>query len=262
MCVLDTHNSSNLRLKAPIPLTASATTGKIEHMYAYVGAGRAAGRPAWQGGLFGGGEPAVDPTFAGIRRVELDEFSWYDVLPGWLSGADTVFAELVERLAWRQRKVPMYERIVDEPRLIWWWTPATGRALPMPVMSRALAALDDRYQLRFDSIGCNFYRDGRDSVAFHGDRHRHWVTEPVIAIVSVGEARPFQIRPCGGGRARTLQLGGGDLFVMGGASQDRWEHAVPKVVRAGPRISITYRHGTGDFQEESERETGAHVRER
>ncbi len=215
----------------------------------------------WQGGLFDGGRPDLDPAFAGMTRVMLDTDSWYDYLPGWLRGADTVFDELVERLVWRQRRVPMYERMLDEPRLTWWWTPATRRSVPMPVMGEMLRALNEQYRLTFDSIGCNYYRDGRDSVAWHGDRHRHWVTDPIIAIVSVGEPRPFLLRPRGGGRARRLELGHGDLFVMGGASQDQWEHAVPKVAAAGPRISISYRHGTGDFQGTAERETGGHVRD-
>ena len=215
---------------------------------------------AWQGGLFAGGEPSIDRAFSGVQRVNLDDDSWCDYLPGWLTGADAVFGELAERLVWRQRRVPMYERMVDEPRLTWWWTPSTRRPIPLTVMDEMLIALTRRYRLNFDSIGCNYYRDGRDSVAWHGDRHRHWVTEPVIAIVSVGEPRSFLLRPRGGGRAQRFELGHGDLLVMGGASQDRWEHAVPKVSHAGPRISITYRHGTGDFSEPDERETGGRVR--
>lgn len=204
----------------------------------------------WQAGLFSTGEPSVEPSLPGLHRVWLDESSWYDHLPGWLAGADHVFAELAGTLAWRQRRVPMYQRIVDEPRLTWWWTRETGRPLPMPVMEAMLAALTGHYGVRFDSVGCNWYRHGRDSVAFHGDRHRFWVTDPVVAIVSVGEPRPFQLRRRGGGRSQTLHLGGGDLLVMGGRCQDDWEHAVPKVAAAGPRISITYRHGTGDFEGE------------
>ena len=68
-----------------------------------------------------------------------------------------------------------------------------------------------------------------DSVAWHGDRHRHLATNPVIAIVSVGAPRPFKLRPRGGGSSVGWQLGNGDLFVMGGACQHEWEHTVPKV---------------------------------
>jgi alkylated DNA repair dioxygenase AlkB len=112
----------------------------------------------------------------------------------------------------------------------------------LPILAEMRRSLAGRYQRPFDSIGCNFYRDGRDSVAWHGDRLRH-LTDPVVAIVSVGAPRPFLLRPTGGGSARGFLLGQGDLLVMGGECQTRWQHAVPKVAAAGPRISVTYRHG-------------------
>ena len=89
--------------------------------------------------------------------------------------------------------------------------------------------LSTRYAEAFDSIGFNCYRHGEDSVAWHGDRHRHTIDDPVVAIVSVGAPRPLRLRPRGGGRARSFDLGRGDLFVMGGACQHDWEHCVPKV---------------------------------
>jgi alkylated DNA repair dioxygenase AlkB len=196
----------------------------------------------WQASLFAGGEPCFDATFAGLSRLELDETSWVDHLPRWLDGSDQVFAELVGRLRWRQRTVPMYERLVREPRLTWWWTEADGRA-PLAVLDAARHALSARYGRAFDSIGCNYYRTGADSVAWHGDRMRHEQVDPLVAIVSVGAPRPFLLRPRGGGASRSFLLGQGDLLVMGGACQHDWEHSVPKVALAGPRISITYRHG-------------------
>ena len=67
--------------------------------------------------------------------------------------------------------------------------------------------------------------------------------DPVVATVSVGAPRPFRLRPRGGGRSHSFDLGRGDLLVMGGSCQHDWEHTVPKVRAAGPRISITFRHG-------------------
>ena len=84
--------------------------------------------------------------------------------------------------------------------------------------------LAERYDEPFDSIGFNLYRDGHDSVAWHGDRHANVVTNPVVAIVSLGAPRPFRMRPKGGGRSLSWDLGNGDLFVMGGACQHDWEH--------------------------------------
>jgi len=196
----------------------------------------------WQRSLFGALDAQADDTFAGLVRHELDTTSWVDHAPGWLSGHETVFDQLAAGLAWRQRKVTMYERRLPEPRLTAWWTPAAGPA-PQPVLATMCALLTDRYDEPFDSIGFNWYRRGDDSVAWHGDRHRHSVPNPIVAIVSVGAPRPFRLRPRGGGASRSFGLGLGDLLVMGGACQHDWEHAVPKVRRAGPRISITYRHG-------------------
>jgi alkylated DNA repair dioxygenase AlkB len=197
----------------------------------------------WQASLFGCGEPAFDTALAGLRRLPLDEGSWVDHLPRWLDGSDHVFANLVARLAWRQRTVPMYERMVREPRLVWWWTEADGPA-PLAVLDDVRHALRRHYDRTFDSIGCNYYRNGHDSVAWHGDRMRHEQVNPLVAIVSIGAPRPFLLRPRGGGRSQSFLLGQGDLLVMGGATQHDWEHSVPKVALAGPRISITYRHGT------------------
>ncbi len=195
-----------------------------------------------QGSLFGLGEPCVDHTFAHLHRIDLDDASWLDVTRGWLGGHEEVFGRLWHELAWRQSTVTMWQRRVAEPRLTWWWTICDDDE-PLPVLAAARHALDHRYGRTFDAIGFNCYRHGDDSVAWHGDRHRHTVPNPIVAIVSVGAPRPFRLRSRRGGRARSFDLGHGDLFVMGGACQHDWEHSVPKVRLAAPRISITYRYG-------------------
>jgi len=197
-----------------------------------------------QGSLLGLDEPAVDATFAGLRRTDLDDRSWLEHLPGWLGGHEEVFDRLYHDLGWTQRTVTMYQRRLPEPRLTSWWVPAHG-VEPLPVLGEIRTILSARYGEAFDSIGFNCYRHGADSVAWHGDRHRETVDDPIVVIVSVGAPRPLRLRPRGGGTGRALSfdLGRGDLFVMGGACQHDWEHSVPKVRHAEPRISITYRHG-------------------
>lgn len=198
---------------------------------------------AFQGSLFAFDDPSCDPTFAGLQRTWLDEQSWVDHLPGWMRGADLVFGELVARLRWRQREVTMYDRRLPEPRLTSWWSTSARRPEPLPVLSEARAALTRRYLKPFDSIGFNLYRTGADSVAWHGDQERFTHEDPVVAIVSVGSPRAFQIRPRGGGLSRSWQVGHGDLLIMGGACQHDWEHRVPKMAKvAGPRLSIMFRH--------------------
>jgi alkylated DNA repair dioxygenase AlkB len=196
-----------------------------------------------QGSLLGLDEPAVDATFRGVERMALEQRSWVEHLPGWLSGDELVFDRLFHDLAWNHRTVTMYNRRLPEPRLTFWWTPADGPE-PLPVLAAVRSLLSARYQESFDSIGFNLYRDGADSVAWHGDRHRHTIDDPVVATVSVGAPRPFRLRPRGGGRSHSFDLGRGDLLVMGGSCQHDWEHTVPKIRDAtGPRISITFRHG-------------------
>jgi len=196
-----------------------------------------------QGSLFDGGEPSVDETFAGLRRIELDQRSWVDHEPSWLAGSDELFEELVATGRFGQRTVKMYDRTVPEPRLTAGWSTEVD-ACDVPAALQEIAkALSRRYDVVFDRIWVNLYRDGRDSVAWHGDRNRHTHTNPLVATVSLGARRRFLLRPVGGRVAHELHPGHGDLVVMGGACQHAWEHTVPKQSTAvGPRMSITLRH--------------------
>ena len=198
----------------------------------------------WQANLFGFDEPRPDATFAHSRRIELDGGAWLDHAPCWLTGSDTLFAELVTTAPWRQRTRHMYENVVDEPRLTAWWGAKEGDLALPDVVVEIRALLSVRYGVEFDSVGCNLYRDGSDSVAWHGDTVRKSMAEPIVAIVSVGQPRKLLLRPRGGGKSRAFELGSGDLFVMGGTCQHTWEHCVPKMRYAGPRMSVTFRHST------------------
>jgi alkylated DNA repair dioxygenase AlkB len=202
----------------------------------------------WQQCLFAFEQPSFDSDFSTVTRIWIDDTTWIDHAAGWLHGADQVFADLVGLLPWRQREVIMYDRRVDEPRLTWWWDTSYDTPEPLPIFAEMREAFSGYYDKQFDSVGCNLYRDGQDSVAWHGDRMRHWMEDSIVAIVSTGEPRPFHLRPRGGGHARSWQLGHGDLFVMGGACQHDWEHCVPKVAHAGPRLSIMFRHNLADSE--------------
>lgn len=210
--------------------------------------------PGYQGCLFALDDPSCDGAFDGGRRVQLDATSWVDIVPRWMRGADLVFGELVARLPWGQRDVVMYDRVVPEPRLTAWWSERHETPEALPVLAEARRLLTRRYGRPFDTIGYNLYRDGRDSVAWHGDRERYVHEDPVVAIVSVGAPRTFQVRPRAGrpgsegGEHHSFLVGQGDLLVMGGACQHDWEHCVPKVAHAaGPRLSIMFRHDRADL---------------
>ncbi|MBW4717732.1 alpha-ketoglutarate-dependent dioxygenase AlkB [Saccharothrix obliqua] len=195
--------------------------------------------------LFDGAEPIAVRPFTGLRRTVLGDGAWIDVLPGWLTGADELFRLLAGGVPWRAERRQMYERVVDVPRLLCFYR--ENVPLPHPVLAEARDALSVRYADElgepFRTAGLCYYRDGRDSVAWHGDTIGRGSTEDtMVAIVSVGAPRPLLLRPRGGGATVRYALGHGDLIVMGGSCQRTWEHAVPKTTKAvGPRISVQFR---------------------
>jgi alkylated DNA repair dioxygenase AlkB len=198
----------------------------------------------YQGSLLDvGGEPGIGPLQP--RRTVLGDGAWVDVLPGWITGSDDLFLTLESQVAWRAERREMYDRVVDVPRLLCHF--GVGDALPDPLLVEARERLGDHYEAelgeRFATAGLCLYRDGRDSVAWHGDRiGRGRSDDTMIAIVSLGAARRLALRPRGGGRQIGFALGHGDLVVMGGSCQRTWDHAVPKTARpVGPRISIQFR---------------------
>jgi len=193
--------------------------------------------------LFDAHVPSFDPSFGGLVRIELDQASWLDYVPGWVSGSDRLFADVLATCAWGERTRWMYDRRVREPRLTAPWNLGSGLPLEPAILEEMRRCLGARYGVVFDSAGFNLYRDGQDSVAWHGDKIRKDIEDPVIPLVSLGEPRKFLLRRKGGGPSRAFRLGRGDLLVTGGATHRAWDHAVPKVARAGPRISIAFRYG-------------------
>ncbi|MFI6339235.1 alpha-ketoglutarate-dependent dioxygenase AlkB [Streptomyces sp. NPDC050535] len=201
-----------------------------------------------QGSLFDQTDELRLTPLQGTRRTALGDGAWIDLLPGWLTGADALFARLVAEVPWRAERRQMYEQVVDVPRLLAYY--GAGAPLPHPVLDRARDTLSAHYAEElgepFSTAGLCYYRDGRDSVAWHGDRIGRGAREDtMVAILSVGAPRDLLLRPRRGGEVVRRPLGHGDLIVMGGSCQRTWEHAVPKSARAaGPRISVQFRpHG-------------------
>ncbi|WP_098960837.1 alpha-ketoglutarate-dependent dioxygenase AlkB [Pseudonocardia sp. N23] len=197
---------------------------------------------AWQPSLLDdtgpGPDPDVDRGFGTVRRHDLGDGAWVDHGSGWLRGADRLFATLLAETPWSGRTVRMYDRMVAEPRLTHRW-----RLEDAPAALAGLAdVLSRRYGVEFTQVGANLYRDGADSVAWHGDRVARELPEAVVALVSLGAPRPFRLRPTDGGPGVGFLPGPGDLLVMGGTCQRTRRHSVPKVRTAPPRISVQFRH--------------------
>ncbi|GAA1759267.1 alpha-ketoglutarate-dependent dioxygenase AlkB [Nocardioides hankookensis] len=197
----------------------------------------------FQGSLFGTADVEA-PTFDRLERRQLTRGAWVDVCPAWLPEADEVFATMVRDVPWHAERRQMYDREVDVPRLLSMY--GAGDPLPHPALARARGALSAHYRPElgepFVTAGCCYYRDGRDSVAWHGDTiGRGKTQDTMVAIVSLGDPRRLALRPRLGGPSISLEMGHGDLLVMGGSCQRTWEHAVPKVAHAGPRVSVQFR---------------------
>lgn len=190
-----------------------------------------------QSSLFGAQEVVFDPAFGNLTRVELDAEAWLDYCPVWLGGDETLFEALTSSAEWAQPVVRMYDREVLTPRLVARIDPSVHEVIPAMVET-----LSERYGRRFDQVSAGWYRNGNDSVAFHGDRIARERAEAIVATVSLGGARRFLIRPKSGGESQSFSLGHGDLVVMGGSCQRTWEHAIPKTRSAEPRIALMFRH--------------------
>ena len=181
----------------------------------------------------------------GLTRTTLARGAWVDYRPGWLAGAEHLFDVLHHDVPWHAERREMYDRVVDVPRLLKFYD--EDEPLPHPVLAEARGALSDWYAAQlgepFVTAGMCLYRDGRDSVAWHGDRiGRARNLDTMVAILSIGSARSLMLRPRGGGESIGFSLGHGDLVVMGGSCQRTWDHCIPKTTHAvGPRISIQFR---------------------
>jgi alkylated DNA repair dioxygenase AlkB len=199
----------------------------------------------FQGSLLDRADETGPRPLSEARRTPLARGAWIDVLPAWIPGADALFERLHASVPWRAESRRMYDRVVDVPRLLSFYD--EDAELPDPVLDAAKAALNAHYAAElgepFRTAGLCLYRDGRDSVAWHGDRiGRGAGADTMVAILSVGAPRPLLLRPRGGGPAIRRELGHGDLIVMGGSCQRTWDHAIPKSTRAvGPRISVQFR---------------------
>jgi alkylated DNA repair dioxygenase AlkB len=193
-----------------------------------------------QRSLFASGEVVLDRD-AHWEHLVLDEASWVDRCRNHLLGADAVLDAVIAALPWRCGRRYMYDRMVDDPRLSY---RAPGPELiPHPVLVQVRDALAARYRVPLGAPAFNYYRDGDDSVAPHRDRELRDTSDALVCVLTLGATRPFRLRPHGrtGGRSYDLAPASGDLLVMGGACQRDWEHAVPKVRAAGPRVSVTWR---------------------
>jgi len=204
-----------------------------------------------QPSLFGSsGELGVAALGDCVERRDLSDGAWLDVRPGFITAADELFDALATTVPWHEERVHMYDTTVRVPRLLARY--GEGDALPHRVLDEARSALNAHYAAElgepFVTAGMCLYRDGSDSVAWHGDRiARESPRDTMVAILSLGATGPFALRPKAGGPGLRLPIGHGDLLVMGGSCQRTWLHAIPKTASClGARISVQFRPQWGN----------------
>src|SRR5262245_20866010 len=175
-----------------------------------------------QGELFSGEEGgiAVDATFRRAVRTPLDESSWVEVVPGWLSGSRALLDALTTGVPWQQQHRVLFEQRFLEPRLT-----AEYRDLgqsPHPPLIAAAEVLSAHYGTRYDGVWLNLYRDGRDSTGWHRDRFSCRRPECIVPVLTLGATRRFLLKPRHGGSAIGFSPRSGDLIVLGGRCQQKW----------------------------------------
>jgi alkylated DNA repair dioxygenase AlkB len=192
-----------------------------------------------QAGLFESGAIAIDTTFARAVRTSLDATSWVELVPGWLSGSETLLRQLAHGVPWKEHYRTLFGQRFLEPRLT-----AEYRELsdvPHPPLLAAAAALSRHYGVRYDSLWLNLYRDGRDSTGWHRDHFSCRQPECIMPVLTLGTTRRFLVKPRRGGASVAFSPRSGDLVVMGGRSQQDWLHGVPKAPgTGGVRISVNF----------------------
>jgi len=188
--------------------------------------------------LFGYDAPSIDGAFTTVKRTELSQGAWVEYAPEWVSGQAALFDALSGGTTWRTIQEKLYDKIVDAPRLVA-TLPEDGPG--HQVLEVARRALSERYGVEFERVSLALYRDGKDSVAWHGDRVARTMEATFVATISLGGPRRMLLRPRGGGPSTRFDVGLGDLIVMGGTCQRTWQHSIPKATRAEPRIAVMFR---------------------
>jgi alkylated DNA repair dioxygenase AlkB len=186
---------------------------------------------------------------AAVQRIDLGEGSWVDLADGFVAAPDDDLHAVQHDTSWQQSEVLRYDRYVPERRLSAALTSDSSQLLRQTELH-----LEARYRQRFTGVAAILYRDGDDFQGLHSDREMRWLDDTLIAIVVLGDRRPFALRP----RARwdgapdrsppgtltddlLLMPGQGDLLVMGGRCQRDWLHGIPRAPGASTRISLTWR---------------------
>jgi alkylated DNA repair dioxygenase AlkB len=182
---------------------------------------------------------ALDTSFTTARRIAIDSTSWVEIVPGWLSGAQSLLESLQSAVPWQQHDRRLFDQTFREPRMTAEYRTLTE--VSSQTLLGCVKALSDHYGVVYDSLWLNLYRDGQDSTGWHRDRFSCRQPECIVPVLTLGATRRFLIKPRNGGASMAFKPNSGDLVVMGGRSQENWLHSVPKdPAVTGSRMSINF----------------------
>jgi alkylated DNA repair dioxygenase AlkB len=167
--------------------------------------------------------------------------------------SDDFLKALLKDVDWKQEPIKIFGKLVMQPRLTAWFADGgqsysysgiTMNALPWTKdLLKIKSRVEEIASVKFNSALLNLYRNGNDSVGWHRDNEKELGDEPIIASVSLGATRAFQLRDH---KTKTnlisLELKHGSLVLMKGQTQTMWEHRIPKTAKqVEQRVNITFR---------------------
>jgi len=167
--------------------------------------------------------------------------------------ADRLLSQLIETTAWRQDSIKIYGKLTLLPRLTaWYGDPGTRYVYsgivndPMPwtaALTEIKEAVDAVSGVEFNGVLLNRYRTGKDSMGWHSDDEQEFGPNPVIASVSFGGTRNFQLRHKRRKELKaSIELTHGSLLIMRGGTQENWQHQIPKTAKpVNERLNLTFR---------------------
>ena len=171
-----------------------------------------------------------------------------EYIPGFIDEAtsNSLLEKFIKETPWQQTKQKLWDKEYLTPRLTAWYGD-TGRISPILPWTPELQAIREKAEVlaetTFNSVLLNYYRDGNDSVAWHSDKESIMGSQPVIASVSFGQVRSFDIRNKTDHKEHySVRLEHGSFLLMKTGLQENWEHRITKSAKAmKARVNLTFR---------------------
>lgn len=164
------------------------------------------------------------------------------------SEADEFYHTILAETPWKQEEITVYDKTHLTPRMCVWYGKNRDASKPVRPLTPTLELIKQKVETttgaQFTSVLVNLYRDGKDGVGWHRDHDRELGPKPIVASVSFGETRPFEIRHKFRKELNKIRipLNHGSFLLMAGTMQHFWEHQIPKTAKViKPRINLTFR---------------------